>query len=306
MAVTTQSTGASQLWANPASSYGGITGRGITVVVIDSGIAAHSDLDRRVLTWIDYVDPAATTRVDTYGHGTHVAGIIAGSGAGSRGADGRRVHRHGAGHEPHQHSRARHRRIGAASRMSSRASSGRSPTRTSSTSAPSTSRSAILRTSLYKDDPLAKAVERAVASGIVVILLGGQPRQDGRRHADRGRHRFAGRHAWGVDGRIAQHARHGRAQRRWRDDVQLARTGGRSGSAVDVGAQAGCGCAGQRDCVGRSAGQLSLGQLSVATCAWCERRDVHDAVGIEHGGGGASRARSRRFFRPIRSSRRRK
>ena len=94
-------------------------------------------------------------------------------------------------------------------------------------------------------------------------LLGRQSGQDRRRHADRRRHRLAGRHAGRADGGIAQHARHGRAERRWRHDVQLARTGRRSGSAVDVGAQAGRRCAGQCDCVGGSAGDVSLGQLPV-------------------------------------------
>src|SRR5215831_7984223 len=88
MAVTTQATGASQLWGRGQSNFDGITGKNVNVVVIDSGIAHHPDLDRRIVTWVDFVDPSATDRVDIYGHGTHVAGIIAGSGAGSRGADG--------------------------------------------------------------------------------------------------------------------------------------------------------------------------------------------------------------------------
>ncbi len=88
MAVTTASTGASQLWKGKDGAYAGITGRGVNVVVIDSGIAQNPDLDNRVMTWVDFVDPTSTVRVDTYGHGTHVGGIIAGSGAGSRGATG--------------------------------------------------------------------------------------------------------------------------------------------------------------------------------------------------------------------------
>ena len=38
MATTTASTGASQLWGRGPRNYGGLTGAGITVAVIDSGV----------------------------------------------------------------------------------------------------------------------------------------------------------------------------------------------------------------------------------------------------------------------------
>ena len=38
MATTTQSTGASQLWGRGLRNFGGLTGRGVTVAVIDSGV----------------------------------------------------------------------------------------------------------------------------------------------------------------------------------------------------------------------------------------------------------------------------
>ncbi|HYR87099.1 MAG TPA: S8 family peptidase [Terriglobia bacterium] len=63
----------------------GVTGAGIGVAVIDSGIAAHPDL-QNVVKSVDFVDPNGTGRVDGYGHGTHVAGIVAGSGSASGGA----------------------------------------------------------------------------------------------------------------------------------------------------------------------------------------------------------------------------
>jgi serine protease AprX len=69
------------------------TGRGVGVAVIDTGIAGNlpdfrqSNIDKRsrVIGSV-VVNPDATTATDRYGHGTHVAGIIAGD-SDSRDAD---------------------------------------------------------------------------------------------------------------------------------------------------------------------------------------------------------------------------
>ena len=63
------------------------TGRGVGVAVIDTGITgdladfrtSHRDSTSRVIASA-VIDPDATTAADTYGHGTAVAGLVAGNG----------------------------------------------------------------------------------------------------------------------------------------------------------------------------------------------------------------------------------
>ncbi len=59
----------------------GITGKGVTVAVIDSGVRAdHPDLKGKVIKWVDLSDSHSPEPFDDIGHGTHICGIIAGSG----------------------------------------------------------------------------------------------------------------------------------------------------------------------------------------------------------------------------------
>ncbi len=79
-------TGADLAWEQ------GALGEGVSVAVVDTGIAHHPDLVRNekgkgsqlVVGWVDFVD-GKKSPTDPNGHGTHVAGIITNA---SKGADG--------------------------------------------------------------------------------------------------------------------------------------------------------------------------------------------------------------------------
>jgi serine protease AprX len=90
MAVTNKVTGAERVWAGQPGLLGlgatpAFNGAGITVAVIDSGIADHPALTGRVLAHVNLVSNEPGVSGDPFGHGTHVAGIVAGSPSASAG-----------------------------------------------------------------------------------------------------------------------------------------------------------------------------------------------------------------------------
>ena len=83
--------------ANPPAGYDpaaqwGVDGSGVKVAIVDSGVdAAHPELDQAVLGCTDYrpggvtCDTPVSKANDFVGHGTHVAGIVAGDGSTGKG-----------------------------------------------------------------------------------------------------------------------------------------------------------------------------------------------------------------------------
>ncbi len=80
MSSVTRMIGAQDLWA------AGYTGKGVDVALIDTGVAPVPGIDDHIVNGPDLsfdYQTGAPASVDAYGHGTHMAGIIAGRDAGA-------------------------------------------------------------------------------------------------------------------------------------------------------------------------------------------------------------------------------
>jgi len=90
MEVSNAATAADQVRSGQAGlllgigAISGVTGSGVTVAVVDTGISAHPALAQKVIANVSTVTGDPSTE-DAHGHGTHIAGIIAGSGSASSG-----------------------------------------------------------------------------------------------------------------------------------------------------------------------------------------------------------------------------
>ena len=207
----------------------GYTGAGIGVAVIDSGITAwHDDLTyqgrstlvkvkngQRVSAFVDFVG-GRLNPYDDYGHGTHVAGIIAGNGYDTFGSR--------AGIAPD------------ANLVGLKVLDGNGRGVISNVIAAIewaiTNRAAynirVINLSVgssitesYNTDPLALAAKRAVDAGIVVVAAAGNLGKNATGQVAVRRHHRAGQRPLGPDRRRVEHRRHGVAAGRRVCAVQL-------------------------------------------------------------------------------------
>jgi serine protease AprX len=170
--VNLQAAGADVMQQSPYVSNRPLNGNNIGVAVLDSGVAPVGDLANRITGFRDFVNNQ-TEPYDDFGHGTHVAGIIAGSGAASSGDSATQTFR---GVAP------------SANIIGVKVLSGNGSGSLSNVIAGidwcianrQQLRIRVINLSLgggvfesYKTDPLCQAAERAVASGIVVVASAG-------------------------------------------------------------------------------------------------------------------------------------
>ena len=88
-ATTLATAGIREIGAPDTWTRYGVTGQGIGVAILDSGIAPHPDLAGRIVASVDLTSglpgEPLVAAADPGGHGTHVAGLVAGDGTASGG-----------------------------------------------------------------------------------------------------------------------------------------------------------------------------------------------------------------------------
>ena len=166
-AIAAMTIGADRLWQGQGAS-GARTGAGVGVAIIDSGVdLRHPGLKSRVAVSVDFTGGDG---IDKFGHGTHVAGLI----AGAPGASVETAGYHGMAPGAHLINL----------RVLDANGAGTASDVIEAIDWAIEHRASynirILNLSLggpvlqsYRDDPMCKAVERAVAAGLVVIAAAG-------------------------------------------------------------------------------------------------------------------------------------
>jgi serine protease AprX len=87
MSVTNESTAADQVQRGTSSGpvpIPALTGQGIGIALVDSGVSPHQALGSRVMANVSFVSGDSST-ADAFGHGTHLAGIMVGNAAAASG-----------------------------------------------------------------------------------------------------------------------------------------------------------------------------------------------------------------------------
>ena len=274
----------------------GATGAGVGVAVIDSGISTwHDDLsrgsasgtfpygDQRVSAFVDFVN-GQTLPYDDNGHGTHVAGIIAGNGYDSNGQK--------AGVAPNASLVSLKvldaNGLGTISNIIAALDWVVANKDTYNIRVVNLSVGASIRES-YWTDPLTLAAKRAVDAGVVVVTAAGNMGKNAAgpaavRHDHRARQRAVGADGWRVE-----HDGHAGARRRHDGELQLARS-----DLHRLRREAGPRRAGHRHGVARDAGQHVLLDQGVGASSRPDSdgvRAVSEPVRHEHGGAGRRRHR---------------
>ena len=286
MTVSNTSTGATQVRTGTkgllglAGAYPAVTGKGIGVAVLDSGISNHLAL-KNVVASVNFVS-GADGSTDAFGHGTHVAGIIGGSAtnvtnlyAGGIAPDANIVNVRVLG--PDGTGTTSDVIAGMEWAIANRL---RYNIRVINLSLghPVTEPAAT--------DPLCEAVEKATAAGIVVVAAAGNSGKtaDGQHGARR--HRVAGQLAVCPDRRVAQHVADARTVRRLGHDLQLARP-----HPLRTGRQARRRGAREQDRVARGDAVVSFGTLLRAARRRERIERLHASQRHEHGDADGQRRR---------------